>query len=265
MSEPDWITSVTSLLNSLPDINRLVFLRILPFFAHVVSQAGTNKMSVENLSIVFAPTLFYGDDPDLLSALEDSTIICNLLTKMIIHHEEIADKTTRTNKFKNAKHTMNVSTIFKQQHTIKEMYSPEDLDFDEMDQEELDTIKALLEDNYEAVPISNDGAINSQIEDGSFFVDPNASKSNFKPLPTLPPKSGNSMPVGNISLEKQPSDSQFKPLPTVPNKALPLTPADLQKRASDISIQTNKSLPPLPTAEARSRQSSKPLPTPPPR
>lgn len=91
LGDVEWVNQVKQLLGVLPDLNYRIFIRLLPFFHHLTTLSGTNKMNPENLSIVFAPTLFYSRDRSPEAMLQDSVTVGKLLTAMIVHHEELIE------------------------------------------------------------------------------------------------------------------------------------------------------------------------------
>lgn len=245
----EWLTQITKLLSSLPDINCFVFMRILPLFHLVVQHAETNLMTVENLSIVFAPTLFYSSDEDPLAMLTHSSQLCNLLTLMIIHQEEIIKRVHRASKLHRLpKKTVNASMLFKKQQ-LAEYY--EEIEDECEDPAELEAIRELLTDEFE-IKREEKQTDKMDITDENFFSTPLSNNSYQKPLPIppsnnnkplpVPPPNSNTQTLSNISLEKEP----IKPSTIIPKKPLPLPPSSRISVNKPLPTPPNKPIPPTP-------------------
>ena len=149
----EWMQAVISLLNDLPEVNKRVFLRLLPFFESVCQHSDVNKMTSDNMSIVFGPTLFSSSNLDPLAALQHSTVICELLKKMIDNQKAIVKGVHRCSVIKTSKKTINAKTLRQMQKQVQEVYHVEEGD-DELEEEELEAIKELLEDDF--IPVSEE-------------------------------------------------------------------------------------------------------------
>jgi len=143
-SDEEWLLKIVFLLEQLPPRSQLLMLRLLKFFAYISSLSDKNKMTVDNLSIVFGPTLFSCDaDPVIL--LSHSSVICGLLARMITRHEEISQR-VKLNRPKLSKNTVNASMLFKQQDMVTSPFEVSEEGEEYMNEEEIAEIRELLED-----------------------------------------------------------------------------------------------------------------------
>jgi hypothetical protein len=80
---PERISRLAGLLAKLPEENQIILKYLCAFLARVVEFSSVNKMSRENLGIVFGPNLIKSRNPDGSITLTDNPII-NELTKSFI-------------------------------------------------------------------------------------------------------------------------------------------------------------------------------------
>ena len=111
-------------------------------------------MTTDNISIVFAPTLFSSSDPNPLASLQYSSALCGLLKRMIERQDAIAQGVRKNVESKTNKKVVNADALFQAQHLVGEMYKGYDGEGLELEEEELEAIKELLEDDLESVPYS---------------------------------------------------------------------------------------------------------------
>ena len=84
------------LLRGLPALNRRVLRELVAFLQLVIQHSEHNKMTAENLGIVFAPTLIYTDltTPDS-NALADAGIAHDVVSEMIKNYDELLPEESR--------------------------------------------------------------------------------------------------------------------------------------------------------------------------
>jgi len=83
----DMLEKSKHLLNSLPSDHRTLFLELLSLLLKVSSYSEFNKMTSQNLAIVFGPNIFRGRDESAFAAIENSQSV-NELTTFLIEHAQ---------------------------------------------------------------------------------------------------------------------------------------------------------------------------------
>jgi len=85
----DRIKSVRQVIDMMPAINKVILIRLMSLLAMVAKHERDNKMSVNNIAIVFAPTLLRppGDQIDI--AIQDSSYANHLIKFMIEEYEAL--------------------------------------------------------------------------------------------------------------------------------------------------------------------------------
>jgi len=73
----------------LPPCNRLILDRLLGFLKKVTSNQSSNKMSAQNLAIVFSPTLYRPKEETLEIVIQDSTHANHLIELFITQYESL--------------------------------------------------------------------------------------------------------------------------------------------------------------------------------
>jgi len=139
----DRISKVSQLITELPTINQALFRKLLKFFAYVSSKSELNKMHADNMSIVFAPTLFARRDQTALEQLGYSGWTCKLLTEMIESQEEIC-KAVKPN-VKMMSKTIHASTLFRQQDMVTAPITPKFAE-EYNDPDDIAEIEEILQD-----------------------------------------------------------------------------------------------------------------------
>ena len=81
--QPQRVQILGSLLNKLPEENQIILKYLCAFLARVVEFSSVNKMSKENLGIVFGPNLIRSRNQDASAIVTDNAII-NEITKTFI-------------------------------------------------------------------------------------------------------------------------------------------------------------------------------------
>ena len=146
------IQSISDLFNELPEINRLVFCKLLKFLSTISKFSDINLMTPKNLAIVFAPTLFAIDikNMDALQFVRVNNLFVDLLEIMIDNYYEITHGTQSPKILKN---TVNIKTIRSIQETITER-SDICPDISEIDSEIFNSIKGFLDESEEYFTIA---------------------------------------------------------------------------------------------------------------
>eukprot|EP01103_Thecamoeba_quadrilineata_P012785 TRINITY_DN3383_c0_g1_i1.p1 TRINITY_DN3383_c0_g1~~TRINITY_DN3383_c0_g1_i1.p1 ORF type:complete len:477 (+),score=79.39 TRINITY_DN3383_c0_g1_i1:168-1598(+) len=80
-----WVPSVRALLSNLPAQNRLLLSFLFSMLACIAANSDVNKMTPDNLSIVFAPNLLRARSLTISQVMIDSPIINAFVRDMIIH------------------------------------------------------------------------------------------------------------------------------------------------------------------------------------
>ena len=80
----DAVTAVLPVLAQLPRPNLRTFLRLNGFLALVAAHSAENMMDAKNLSIVFAPNIFFGS-----GAFRDVPTLFSLCTALIVHNDVV--------------------------------------------------------------------------------------------------------------------------------------------------------------------------------
>ena len=83
------ITRLGTLLNKLPEENQIILKYLCAFLARVVEFSSVNKMSRENLGIVFGPNLIRSRNADGANTLTDNPIINELIKSFIDEYKTL--------------------------------------------------------------------------------------------------------------------------------------------------------------------------------
>eukprot|EP00603_Paraphysomonas_imperforata_P011595 CAMPEP_0114450378 /NCGR_PEP_ID=MMETSP0104-20121206/427_1 /TAXON_ID=37642 ORGANISM="Paraphysomonas imperforata, Strain PA2" /NCGR_SAMPLE_ID=MMETSP0104 /ASSEMBLY_ACC=CAM_ASM_000202 /LENGTH=466 /DNA_ID=CAMNT_0001622513 /DNA_START=24 /DNA_END=1423 /DNA_ORIENTATION=+ len=104
----EWHSSVTPLLSSMPECHYSTLQHLLRFLAHVTMESSVNEMTVENVSRVFAPTLFPEaplDTANPMLAFADvqlqKIILTQLITKYMQEEESMVANVKLSSKMMN--------------------------------------------------------------------------------------------------------------------------------------------------------------------
>ena len=105
------LEQVRALLEQLPAPNKQVLWHVVAFAAELARHSAQNKMSVENVSLCFGPTLMWRNNttPDPMALLQEMASV-NSLIKLLIEHRDLLPAPAAPMLFSNAQTTTSTST-----------------------------------------------------------------------------------------------------------------------------------------------------------
>jgi len=81
--------SAAAIVNSLPEPQRSTLQWLLDLCVEVVQKANVNKMTAQNMAIVFGPNLFTPQLDNPMESLLYSQKVANFLHKAILHRQQL--------------------------------------------------------------------------------------------------------------------------------------------------------------------------------
>ena len=87
-SDSDLIKQILSVVHSMPDEHWRTLLFLLGFLAEIANHASHNKMGIDNIAVVFAPTLLRPRNDDPHRALVELKISQGVLMRLLMVHME---------------------------------------------------------------------------------------------------------------------------------------------------------------------------------
>ena len=81
--------TIRKVLTMMPMANRIVTKYLISFLQRVTQKSEVNKMTPDNLAIVFCPNLLKSRNGDILSQMVDTERCKDLIVNMIEHYSDI--------------------------------------------------------------------------------------------------------------------------------------------------------------------------------
>lgn len=152
------ISDISKLLNRIPRINRQTLYRMLSLLSLIAGNSHKNEMTTENLATLLAPTLFFFNYENMPMVEIDATnkFFIKILAIMIDNHDEIIGSFKKSKKPEKLQKILlrhkPVRKTRKRRNSIPPSKCSIHADYDEVDPEDMECIKNLIEDSSEETP-----------------------------------------------------------------------------------------------------------------
>jgi len=88
-SEEEYMTKVKALIEKLPPANRALLSSLIRLLVRVFGYSSVNKMTYENLAIVFAPTILRAKEETMISAMNDAQTATHFTQQLFQNYSNI--------------------------------------------------------------------------------------------------------------------------------------------------------------------------------